>query len=119
MKKYLCTLTISISLFLIAGPVYAGCSWGQTNFIYGYVTECANCGAEGEPFPGAFATLDSTKYPDHYPETRVSDEDGMYMFMTAEGCYTLTIWKPGYGAVTKENVCINGCVLVQNDFCLD
>ena len=115
MKKYLCTLTISISLFLIAGPVYAGCTYGF-NSITGHVTECANCGAEGEPFPGVYATLESTKYPNR---TRTTDADGMYFLMPPDGCYTLTIWKPGYGSVTKENVCVDGCELVRNDFCLD
>jgi hypothetical protein len=118
MKKYLCTLTISISLFLIAGPVYAGCSWGQFNVILGNVSECANCGAEGEPLPGAFVWLEGTKYPTRTMTAHTND-DGMYSFiMFPDDCYTLTSWKPGYGAVTKENVCVKGCVLNRNDFCL-
>ena len=99
MKKYLCTLTISISLFLIAGPVSVqaqvhGSPWYS---IIATVTECVGCG-DAPLLDGVSVTYDSS--------STLETIDGEYFTWSSEGCHTLTFEKPGYTTVTKS-VCLN------------
>ena len=106
MKKYLCTLTISICLFLIAGPVYA--DW--YDFYCGNVTECVSCG-DAPPLEGVIVTIGGY--------TAETADNGAYFFGIGagpRGCNTLTFEKPGYTTVTVYNVCLSGYTFT--DVCL-
>ena len=117
MKKYLCTLTISISLFLIAGPVDAQYDPGIWRGIDGYVTDCGSCGTGG-PLSGVAVRLEPEAWTNN---DFITDDDGFFTFFPlSEGCYTLKFWKPGYGAVTKTNVCVNNHTTWRHlNVCLD
>ena len=106
MKKYLCTLAISICLFLIASPVSAD----YYSFYAGNVTECVSCG-EAPPLEGVSVTIDGL--------TVETAPNGAYMFLIGSvpyGCHTLTFEKPGYTTVTVDNVCLSGYTFT--DVCL-
>ena len=121
MKKYLCTLTISISLFLIAGPVSVQ-AWGIPGYgtyrgIQGYVTECVSCGT-GDTLGGVVVGI----VPEAFAGiTTSTGDDGQYGFLPLnKGCYTATFSKPGYTTVTKTNQCVTESrPWVFLDVCLD
>jgi hypothetical protein len=121
MKKYLCTLTISISLFLIAGPVYA--QWDVPNLIAGNINECVSCGT-GDPLNGVVLTVDRIGGEPYVHPIEEEGEGVGYLIMGGNGgSYTLTFEKPGYTTVTLENICVddghNHCPnIVVNDVCL-
>jgi hypothetical protein len=99
MKKYLCVLTISISLFLIAGPVSVqaqvhGSPWYS---IIATVTECVGCG-DAPLLDGVSVIYDSSSTKETI--------DGEYFTWSTEGCHTLKFEKPGYTTVTKS-ACVN------------
>ena len=112
MKKYLCTLTISISLFLIAGPVYAQ-FYDTPNVIGGNINECVSCGTGG-PLEGVVVTIDNDWVLGE--EVGVSEGGGYLWVFVPDGCYTLTFEKPGYTTVTVDNVCLSGYTFT--DVCL-
>ena len=97
MKKYLITLTISISLFLIAGTVYAfPYTIPEYDMLSGTVTECVGCGY-APPLEGVIVTMSGAS-----SQILETDYNGVYFSgIQWGGCYNVTFEKPGYTTVTK------------------